>query len=565
VASCLYYLHLNSEGDVQLLEENQNGTSKKPESTITAQKPLPRKPLPESARSSLDVDRQGHITSEAAKSLPIPSTIGQEFRRKPLAGDNSARNTLQNSVQSKEPISRRPLGPRPIISEPAIGRKPLPGVENVPLNPRSSGQGSTSPTRVNMETASSSRSSFSRSGNVKDNRPASNSFSVTLIRRDPSSGAQWNIGKLSGHPVPSGGSDQGNIVTTHSKKPYFNMSIHLTTPGYNYFRISQSTSHIDPSSAGLGSMSAAHNPPPTDNDTEEAQLPRDSEFGFDRQVRMEGSSVWSRPSKQHKRALSDTSGTRNTARYRSSSISSTVGVPEALPDNETVDSGDSKSKGYVFTSPWGGRCKFSTGGSGRTLRCKHTLPGPISASNTAESRFSSQPSVAVSELRFNLPSSALLNASPASVSTKKLGTDSRRFLIPKFGHIRNKISPHKMAPPLPPRPHPTSYAALYPSDEDEEPPPLPSRSYPSSYATDSSDDEAPPVPGRLHPFPYEPNPLGGEEDSRLDLRIGQEKAGGGNRGKRAKYVSPRRPPSSFPGMFQAPILDIVLQFNVHLD
>jgi hypothetical protein len=547
VASCLYYLHLNSEGDVRLLEENQNSTSEQPEATVTAQKPLPRKPLPESARSSLDVDRQGYITSEAIKPLLTPSSIGQEFRRKPLPGDNSARNTLQNSVQGKEPISRRPLGPRPIISEPTIGRKPLPGVENIPLNPRSSGQGSTSPTRVNMETASSSGSSFSKYGNVKDNGPASNSFSVTLIRRDPSSGAQWNIGKLSGNPVPSGGSDQENIVMTHSKKPYFNMSIHLTTPGYNYFRTPQPTSHIDASSAGLRSMSAAHNPPPADNDTEEAQLPHDSEFGFDPQVRMEGSSVWSRPSKQHKRTLSDSSGKRNTARGRSSSISSIVGVP---PDNETVDSSDSKSKGYVFTSPWGGRCKFSTGGSGRTLRCKHTLPGPISASNTAESRFSSQPSVVVSELRFNLPSPALLNASPASVSTKKPGTDSGRFFIPKFGHIRNKISLHKIAPPLPPRPHPTSYAALYPSDEDEEPPPLPSRSYPSLYGTDSSDDEAAPVPGRLHPFPYEPNPLGGEEDSRLDLRIGQEKAGGGNRGKRAKYVFPRRPPSPFRACFE---------------
>jgi hypothetical protein len=77
---------------------------------------------------------------------------------------------------------------------------------------------------------------------------------------------------------------------------------------------------------------------------------------------------------------------------------------------------------------------------------------------------------------------------------------------------------------------------MYPSDDDGDRPPLPPRPISSSYSTESSDDdfeEPPPVPNRLNPFPYTAKSASDEED-RLDLSIGQEKAGGGNRGKRVK-------------------------------
>jgi len=75
---------------------------------------------------------------------------------------------------------------------------------------------------------------------------------------------------------------------------------------------------------------------------------------------------------------------------------------------------------------------------------------------------------------------------------------------------------------------------MYPSDN-EEAPPLPPRSY---HVTDSSEEEEPPpLPARLHPFPFARNASHeylNDDDPHLDLSIGQEKAGGGNRGKRAK-------------------------------
>ena len=183
--------------------------------------------------------------------------------------------------------------------------------------------------------------------------------------------------------------------------------------------------------------------------------------------------------------------------------------PDRISEVDYTHPSEAGSKGYAFNSPWSGRCKFSTSGSGRTLRCKHTLPGSVSKDKSMGSGPSSE---LVSELRFNLPSLGLFH-SHSPKNPKQQTTGTVHFQIPKLGHIRNKLSPEKiLRPTLPLRPPPSSYASLYPSDDDDgERPSLPPRPYPSSYGTESSDEE-----------------------ERLDLSIGQEKAGGGNRGKRVK-------------------------------
>jgi hypothetical protein len=154
----------------------------------------------------------------------------------------------------------------------------------------------------------------------------------------------------------------------------------------------------------------------------------------------------------------------------------------------------------------------------------------VSAPNGGES--TSTEAAAVSELRFNLPSTSVFKST--SSPKKKPAVDSRRFNIPRIGHQRNKSSTSDIRPDTPPRPHPTSYAALYPRDG-EEVPSLPPRKNSPSLATGSTEEDERPVlpPRRRYQSPYESE---GEdsEDTRLDLSIGQEKAGGGNRGKRAK-------------------------------
>src|SRR3984885_3356520 len=134
--------------------------------------------------------------------------------------------------------------------------------------------------------------------------------------------------------------------------------------------------------------------------------------GFVRVVCMEGLSFWDR-TRQHRRAQSDVAATR------SGNNNTAVGSSDELsqPHGSEVPN-DSEPKGYVFTSPWGGRCKFSTVSGGRSLRCRHTLPGPISAENGSEFGFPPQEAASVSELRFNLPSSIVF-ASQSSSSTAR--------------------------------------------------------------------------------------------------------------------------------------------------
>jgi hypothetical protein len=515
VASSLYYFHLNTEDDARFLEEDQPAII---EETAAREKPLPRKPLPESARSSLDLNHQ--MTSVSLN----PGANSGMPRRKPVTTEPAVPVPQQQPSQRKQNVSRRPLGPRPLIQEPTSTREYLPGVENKPWTSTSQPRDIASALRTSNETAMNhpfEDIAASRMGINNDE-----TFSITLIRRDPASGAQWNIGHVSGYPASNESSHGRTSPKNNTKKGYFDISIQLSTPGYGPFRAPAAASHSGKNTVGGASHSGE------ELSTDQPQTPTTSDWSFDRQVRMAGSSFWSRPSIQHRRTLSDLSINHNSTRGRSSSGGSDVGlvdIPRGSYENDP-DVEDAQSKGYMFVSPWGGRCKFSTRGNGRSLRCKHTLPAPVSASNTTQPTSSQHISEPVSELRFNLPSAALFSSSTINTASKR-SFDSGR---PKFSNLRKKLSPHKTQPPLPTRPHPTSYAAMYPSDN-EEAPPLPPRSY---HVTDSSEEEAPPpLPARLHPFPFARNASHedlNDDDPHLDLSIGQEKAGGGNRGKRAK-------------------------------
>ncbi|KAH7369862.1 hypothetical protein BKA65DRAFT_471103 [Rhexocercosporidium sp. MPI-PUGE-AT-0058] len=506
VASSLYYLHLNTPEDARFLEEDSGAIPE--ESSSIVSKPLPRKPLPESARSSLEISRQLSAASQRSRSREPTTTLP---RRKPVGSESPTRRPPPQTQQN-EAVSRRPLGPR-MQSDFGIGRKQLPGVENVPSNVASR---TPSPSKKSIDLARTAELLTESTEADKD------AFCITLIRRDPSSGAQWNIGSVTGTPTSEEAQSRRAKSTSRSRKPYFDLSVHITTPGYNYFR--------HPQASGLNDdATKAHRIGKSSADTGKLHMQPRSNSGFDRQVRMEGSSFWNRSSIQNKRPLSDISDKHMTTRGRSFSGSS-PGASDALSVSE-----DAQSKGYMFSSPWGGRCKFSTGSGGRSLRCKHSLPAPVSASNDPESAPSTQPAVVVSELRFNLPSSAVFMQAASATSPRQNGPDTNRFSIPKFSHIRNKLSSHKTVPALPPRPPPTSYAAIYPSD-DEQPPPLPPRSYSQAPRYSSEEEAAPPIPARSNPLPSSANPTseGEEDEARLDLSIGQEKAGGGNRGKRAK-------------------------------
>lgn len=464
VAASLYYLHLNTAEDARLLEAE---TSSSPVESINhAEKALPRKPLPESARSSLDISRYNVFPSDE----PNP---GQPKRKPVAAGSN---------LPARQLSERRPLGPRSLLSEASVTRKALPGTENrPPLRQYGPSQGT--------------RSSIDVARNLKiqnSSKDLAKLFSITLIRRDPASGAQWNVGTISGHALE-------DTVSGRTKKPYFDMSIQLTNPGYNRFSAKQ-TSTL---SADMGSASR-----------DQSALAPFSALSFDRTLRMGG-----RPTAQHSRSRSDISIKDDPTIYSRDSLDPGL----AVPIDTFLPSGQSSATGYTFLSPWQGQCQFTTSVSGRSLKCKHHLPAPISADSSSMSTAAA----VVTELRFNLPSNVFGSAQSPD-SKKRGGMEARRFSIPKFGNIKEKLNAYKNRPENTTQLDSTSCAAMNLNDGEQQPhlPPRPSL---VSTSRRSHDDRR-----SWQQSPESRSGTSEDEDDRLDLSIGREKAGGGNRGKRAK-------------------------------
>jgi NADH dehydrogenase (ubiquinone) Fe-S protein 8 len=161
-----------------------------------------------------------------------------------------------------------------------------------------------------------------------------------------------------------------------------------------------------------------------------------------------------------------------------------------------------KPKGYVFLSPWDGRCEFRTSTNGRSLKCRHVL-GPanakIDARDLAHNLRDAQAmgrsrgdelsaamvgAKPVSELRFNIPGTGRGRGSGSGSSTAggngngnaEGGREGR--LAEQFGRLLHR----------------------------------------ESHSSDEEEDDG----------------LGYDEDIPMDLSLGREHAGGGNNGKRAK-------------------------------
>lgn len=514
IANSLYYLHLNSDEDAQLLSEEQPIPSR-----ALSKKTLPRKPVPNGSRAqSLDIDRQSILNLERPRQQLPALDIQKENTSEQDAIVTPRDNVANTPMVAEVGTSRRPVGQHPpILRANTVNRKRLPKVtpQNSIFTPESSEIGN--PNHNDLETShrpQSSHTMFERPKPVDDPAKA---FSITIIRRDPSSGGQWNVGIVEGKSNPP------TVGMMANKKPYYDISVHITTPGYNYFR-----HHAHPignnkpggATSSRGPQGANSQPPGNEGSTSVTQKAGVSGSGFHREVSMEWASSWNKTFKQHRRAISEFSVNHN----RKGSASS-EGLQESDPENRSAEgSENSRAKGYTFLSPWGGTCTFSTGGAGRSLRCQHRLPAPVSADALA----SSSSSVTVSELRFNLPSSDLFDREKMDLAAAQVKSGSSK-LTQKLGGFRKRLSKSSPHHPSETQPHQTSHATSYASNGEDilSLPPRPS-SISSSYEEDS-----PPLTQRLHNFLDELT-ISNDNDDRLDLSIGQEKAGGGNRGKRAK-------------------------------
>ncbi|KAK4498328.1 hypothetical protein PRZ48_010986 [Zasmidium cellare] len=259
---------------------------------------------------------------------------------------------------------------------------------------------------------------------------------LTLIRRDPSSSEQWNVASIYDPPVHevSSAALRKPTAAMRTKRSGAPVYLDISNPSYEQFI----DANRPDSRVSMGSATSGDSDPPP-------------EGVFRRRLYMPGSK-YAEHNYGHSRkfgsvgSLTPTDETSIRRTMRNSVDMSTTSSSQAMNDR--------RSKSYTFTSPWDGRCEFSTGTTGKSLKCRHYLPrGGITE---------------VSELRFNLPTSSSRTATALS--------DKRSSYF------------HRM--------HGRALSS-----------------------TDGDDDMPTFVIG---------------EDGRLDLTLGQERAGGGFGGKQAK-------------------------------
>ncbi|KAI9771481.1 MAG: hypothetical protein M1840_002101 [Geoglossum simile] len=535
VTCSLYYLHVNQPEDDALLHDTAEDIGEHPggheRSNIELNR-VERRPLPPSSQfhpGRPELPTKGHPEYQYS----APSSSGSiQLSRKPVTGYTG------NIPQSETGPQRRPLGPRPIGYEHQSVSQPL-GLENTHPNPQAERKpvlpprpslnvppGGSSLTRGRSESPTK-RSEVSASGNDSSKlsttysmprrslniptyprRPSSDvvpprNISITMIRRDPASSSQWNVGKITIISVPDGplSSRHQRRSSSYAKAggSQHRISIEITNSGYTKFlppkrppfypppdsegRIALSEDQESIRWKDFAYQNGLSSQPPEETGSEVDEV-------FRREVLEEGAGFWDR----NLRRMSGFADGNNASNYPvnnaarpSSQATPNFGDMAGGPQGSETGESPAKpmSKGDVFISPWDGRCEFSTGVGGRSLKCKHTLPvGDTSARQ-------------VSELRFNLPASSTFSSSSSS--------DMKRPLI--FTQYIRK--------------HFRSSHHGYHHDSESLPSALstPSISSGSYNTTDSGNDRDDTKPGL---------------DRRLSIALGQEKAGGGSGGKRAK-------------------------------
>lgn len=493
IQSSLYYLHVDDADNDHFLADLDNaqpsqevdearrtqGRDKESRPEVF-RKPLQQKPQPvwcngeESPLSTYPYHQLSNHTPQV--SMPL--------KRKPLSStarfEEYQRRETSLGAASQSPAEQL-LGPRPYQSRAQTSQRDQPSAEK--QLPELPGEPTTSlPTPLG--TAQPYLGLYRQRSGSWSGSTATNELSLTLIRRDPASGGQWNVGKILsvplGEAVPNGGHTSPNKSMKPIRRP---LDVEVRTPGYVKFKsassqLAETGPHQNNTFTGSQQYdSAANTGAVRDNGIfrrrisfRQSVLPQYNPF-----ERRPGSSEVSDGSLISGETFVSniTRGTHN--------IDDRISAGHLdLPPSETK----SKPQGYTFLSPWNGTCEFLTGVSGKSLICKHRLGQGVAA--TAPS-----PAVTVSELRFNLPSSGLFNLGQPNASTQSAPRKHNRLsFISKYKH-RRQLSFESGSQSLPP---------------------LEAGSVTKGSSTDGSD----------------------ADESKLDLSLGQEHAGGGFGGRQAK-------------------------------
>ncbi|KAF5023177.1 hypothetical protein F66182_4758 [Fusarium sp. NRRL 66182] len=474
VASCLYYVHYEVPSVEPLGPPPRDDGHRSSSDESSSARNIKRKPLPGGARP---------VTPPASEHLPVPSfdNGNQDVTRRRGRSVNSSFDTppkhswhgYESAPDEPSPalpprprqtnvpmiqtptgsISRKPIGPRqlPSAAHEQETQKYLsntPGLyQSVPDSDR---------IRAMNRPQLPARQTNSRSPSPRKSYEGKHPFTLALIRRDPSTGHQWNVGHISSYQseAPPPDQDDANPLFTsvppvaqppNAGNPPINVQIE--TLGYGKFRGMPMRPSFD---AGPGA---------------DANQPRDGGVVMQRQVAMGYARSWA---SNWREKLQDG---RHSRQGSVGSIDSAEAVSPVESHISMQPGPGLRPRGYIFTSPWNGRCEFRTGSAGRSLRCYHILHDERPPCNPLTDQGQNQVpgggnGMPVSELRFNLPTAELFRS-----------PEGRE-------EVKSQIQGH--------------FNKLLRRDERSE----------------GYDDD-----GMVSPF---------------DINLGREKAGGGNRGKRAK-------------------------------
>lgn len=255
----------------------------------------------------------------------------------------------------------------------------------------------------NLDARQSLESSRYKAENMRPALPSNRSperarpmgTSLTLIRRDPASGAQWNVARIEDPPIAEISSSTLNDSAV-KKKIGAPMYIDVTNPGYSKFLQSENADR-PPLPSRPSDTSARPDQTATSSHScisEISETATDSSNTFRRRLWMEGSQYASGGFGHRKNSSHDFNSGRPDSRgsYDASRDSySFDNRPAASPsfltrDDQTystiqISDRPTSFRGYAFTSPWNGRCEFTTSAGGGTLKVSVNAGLPLPQAN----------------------------------------------------------------------------------------------------------------------------------------------------------------------------------------
>ncbi|KAI8938252.1 hypothetical protein NX059_005911 [Plenodomus lindquistii] len=269
--------------------------------------------------------------------------------------------------------------------------------------------------------------------------PDRSGTTLTLIRRDPASGSQWNVARIEDPNIFEISSSSDSVMKKKIGSP---MYIEILNPGYSKFLHSDTSSDRPPLPARDSNL-AVHDAQNTSSSPYNSRshvepLTTASENTFRRRLWMEGAQHGNaafghrkNTSQDYYTPRPDSRGTYGRAGEPNAGSHGPQPSPAFLQRQDQaystiqVSERQTSFRGYVFNSPWNGRCEFVTGVGGGTLKCRHIVPSLQGAPPAA---------MTVSELRFNLPSSSKVATPKAEESSK------RTSFFHRGRHSRNNSS-----------------------------------------------------------------------------------------------------------------------------